>query len=604
MGAGLWCALSLAGWAQDVELGGQLLFRVDNPKQAQAINARLENLMLNGADPGNLKLVNLKSGIGIYWGKLEIVVITKDLAEANSSQPKALAALWLNRLREVAEVGLLKLNPARLELPVDGEGTIEVSGLATGPFTAQDSNGRVQISEDNGQLRVKARAVGKSKILITRGKAKAYLFVHVKDWAGHLPDTVQVQVSGRPAPGEMVLEAVLRALMTQARVNPGCKLQIDVPANYQAGLPSVPQGQQMNISLVGRITGSEDYYPVRKDIKTGIECINIEPVEPNLLLVSNRPEQVDKDGVLLSYTLTPKEPSRLMYSHMNASNEDRNLWVNLYNPSNEEASVLVDWSFSGPSRNEVNVGHAAAQRFLNRLGTGAGYVLQIPANTRLELAEHSLERKELLSGFASLRMLKGSKLQVEVLSKVDPGRNDGSKLVHLGAPFNPFKIHPHGVFAQPYFEEWLELPAGAPPVSFNFGESPWLIDFETGLPNTGNFGVIYRWHIALSNPSNRTRKFALYFTPKNGAAALSMLVNNEVVSVPFTPRNDQVGVRSFELAPGRDMNVDLTTLPEASSSYPATLEIRELQPGEAGPPTFGGTTGAVLSPARTLGDER
>ena len=545
IGAGLWCALSVVGWAQDVELGGQLLFRVDNPKQAQAINTRLENLMLNGADPGDLKLVTLKAGIGIYWGKLEIVVVTKELAEANSSQPKALATLWLTRLREVAEVGLLKLNPTRLELPIDGEGTIEVSGLASGPFSVQDSTGRVQVSEDNpGQLRVKARAVGKTKILITRGKARAYLFVHVKDWAGRLPDTVQVQVSGRPAPGEMVLEAVLRALMTQARVSPGCKLQIDVPSNYQAGLPSVPQGQQMNISLVGRITGSEDYYPVRKDIKAGIECINIEPVEPNLLLVSNRPEQVDKDGVLLSYTLTPKEPSRLMYSHMNASTEDRNLWVNLYNPSNVEASVLVDWSFSGPSRNEVNVGHAAAQRFLNRLGTGAGYVLQIPANTRLELAEHSLERKELLSGFASLRMLKGSKLEVEVLSKVDPGRNDGSKIMHLGAPFNPFKIHPHGVFAQPYFEEWLELAAGAAPITFNYGESPWLIDFETGLPNTGNFGVIYRWHIALSNPTNRTRSFALYFTPKNGAAALSILVNNEVVSVPFTPRNEQVGVLS------------------------------------------------------------
>lgn len=82
----------------------------------------------------------------------------------------------------------------------------------------------------------------------------------------------------------------------------------------------------------------------------------------------------------------------------------------------------------------------------------------------------------------------------------------------------------------------------APPrLPFNFGESPWLIDFETGLPNTGNFGVIYRWHVALSNPTDRPRKFALYFTPKNGAAALSMPVNNEVVSVPFTPRNDQVG---------------------------------------------------------------
>lgn len=584
----LWLCLSLGCWAQEVQVGDEVLFRVEDEKHARAISQRLEKLLLDEASPADLKVVKVKTGFAIYWGKLEVVVVTKQLAQANSSDPKALAGLWLDAIRQVAKQGLLRLTPARVELPIGGEASVQVSGLATGQFFFEDDSQRVQLFEEPGgnSLRVSARAVGKTRVVVQRGKARAYLYVHVKDWAGKVPDAVSVRVTGSPAPGELVTEALLRSLQAQSKVNPGCELEVSFPTSYGQTLPSVPRGQQMTLSVIASITGSEDYYPVRKEVRVTAQSIAVEPVEPNLLLVSNRPEQVDKDGILLEYRLTAKEPSRLMYSHMNASAEPRYLWVNLINDEDQPAQVLLDWTYSGPSRNEVQVGHVAAQRFLRRLGDEAGYVLEIPAHTRLQLAEHKVERKELLSGFASLRLLQGKSLQVQVLSKLAPGRNDGSKAPHLGAPFNPFKIHPHGVFAQPYFEEWLEHPVGTEPLQLVYGESPWLIDFETGLPNTGNFGVVYRWHVTLSNPTNRTGRVGLFFTPRNGAAALSMLINREVVSSPFVARNQESPVRSFVLAPRQEITLDLTTLPEASSSYPAFLEFRDLQPGEPMPEEY------------------
>lgn len=573
--------------AQEVEVGGQVLFRLDTPQAAKVVQQRIETLMLSGAKESDLRIATVAAGVAIYWDKVEIVVVTRELASANNSDPKALASLWLSRLREVAALGMLKLTPARLEMPVGGEASLEVSGLASGPFFFQETEGRVQLFEESPtRLRVVAKKVGKTRLLVQRGKAKTQLFVHVKDWAGKAPDSVQVVVVGQPAPGKMVTEAVLRSLQSQSTLNPGCRLEIDFTSSSGQELPGVPESQKMNLAVVARISGGEDYYPVRKDVRVQIENRKIEPVEPNLLLVSNRPEQVDQDGVLLHYTLTPKEPSRLMYSHMNASQAARNLWVNLVNPTPQPLQVLVNWTFAGPNRSEVAVGHQAALRFLERLARNAGYLLEIPPMTRLELAEHRVARRELLSGFATLRMLQGEKLEVEVLSKLEPGRNDGSKLVHLGAPFNPFKIHPHGVFAQPYFEEWLDYSVGSEPLSFNFGESPWLIDFETGLPNTGNFGVIYTWHVSLTNPTSRSQRVGLYFTPKNGAAALSLLLNGQLVSLPFGQRLREVPVRAFELPPGKELQLDLTTLPEASSSYPATLEFRDLRAGEPGPALF------------------
>lgn len=573
-----------------VTLGDEVLFRVDSEKLARAIEARVEKLLEDGADPSALKLVNIKAGPAVYWGKLQIVVVTADLARASGSQPKALAAQWLARLRQVAEVGLLKLTPSRLDLPVGGEASVEVSGLARGGFLFNDGGGRVQLFEESSsRLRVQAKAVGKARVLVGRGKARAVLTVQVKDLAGRVPEAISVKVAGDPAPGSLVTEALLRTLQAQSKVNPGCRLQIELPASYGVELPSVPQGQRMTVQAIARISGGEDYYPVRKEVQVAVESLDVDPIEPNLLLVSNRPEQVDQDGVLLEYTLTAKEPSRLMYSHMNASEERRRLWINLINPTEEAVQVLLDWSFAGPARNEVSVGHAAAQRFLQRLGAKAGYVLDIPARSRLELAEHDLARKELLSGFAAFRLIAGSKLDVQVMSKKAPGRNDGSPLTALGAPFNPFKIHPHGVFAQPYFEEWLEYAVGtATPLGVTFGESPWLIDFESGLPNTGNFGVVYRWHVQLTNPTTHTSNVGLFFTPRNGAAALSLLLNRQTVSIPFTPKNQETPVRAFRLEPGKEMSLDLTTLPEASSSYPAHLEFRELRPGDAMPEEFRG----------------
>lgn len=592
---GLLSLLAFPAFAQgngEVEVGGRVLLRLDNSTLADKVANHIEALMLKGADPKDLRLEKSGEAVSIYWGKELILVVTKKTAEQNNSQPAALASQWLDNIRELAAIGFLKIRPGKVELPVGGNTSLEVSGLAKGPFMMSDDAGKVELYEDGERLRVVGKSVGKTKVVVQRGKAKVAIYFHVKDWAGYPPEQLTVKVTGDPAPSDMVLEAALRSLTAQSRVSPGCQLSM---AKVPDSLPSVPLGQELRFSFPVKISGNDDYYPVNRDIPVVIKSIKLEPVESNLLLVSNRPEQVDKDGILLDYTFQAKEPSRLMYSHMNASPTDRNLFVNLINPSAEPAEVLVDWTFAGPSRNEVLVGHSAALRFLDRLQRRTGFVIPLPAKSTTEIASHALNRKELLSGFVNFRVLKGSAARVQVLSKLAPGTNNGAKLPELGAPFNPFKIHPHGVFAQPFFEEWLDLAAGQPPLAVTFGESPWLIDFETGLPNTGNFGVLYRWHLTLSNPQAIPVTFGCSFLPKNGAAAGSFLVNGKLFQAPFRPRNEESPVFKVTVPPRQEAGVDLVTFPEASSSYPAILNVKELPGGsifdapsiEALPPSSG-----------------
>ncbi len=580
-------ALTLPALAQEVTLGNQVVMRLESSEQAQAVTRRIEAQLERGADPEGIKVVKSKNGASILWGGILIVEVTKTMAAANQSEPLKLALRWANNLHELVADGLVRLAPGRVVMPIGDQRTIEVTGLAEGPIEVGDTDGLVQATVDeSGRLTLTGARVGKARLKIRRGQGQAYLFVHVKDWAGTLPEVVNVQVVGNPAPGPVVAEGVLREAYVQARVRPGCVMSV---GDDLGNLPSVPRGQMMRLTVPIKIEGGEDYYPVARNLPVVVSSLNIEPVESNLLLVSNRPELVDVDGVLLQYRFSQKEPSRLMYSHKNISKGKRNLWVNLENPNNQAVKVLVNTLYAGPSRNEVLVGHTSATRFLEQEGDGAGYVLTMPARSKLELAAHEVGTQALVTGFANLRILEGESLELEVRTELAPSSNDGKKLPHLGAPFNPFKIHPHGVFAQPYFEEEIEFRVGGAPVGVRFGEDPWLIDFETGLPNTGNFGVFYRLETTLINPRPFPVRVGLYFLPLNGPAAGSFLIDGKVYETPFRkPQGAPPSlVRYFDLGPGEKKVVRLLTFPEASSSYPAELQWHDVtgrgEPSSSGP---------------------
>ncbi|MEW6278196.1 MAG: hypothetical protein AB1758_06210 [Candidatus Eremiobacterota bacterium] len=569
-----WLLLAAGAWAQDVVIGDQVLMRLNTPEEAEEVTRRIEAQLDRGASPAGIRVLKTGKSARLVWGDSLILEVTPELARSKGSEPVALASRWARGLRELVDEGLVKVSPARIVMPVGEERSLEVGGLAEGPVTVEDPYGVVAASVDEfGAIRLRGLTVGKTRVKVARGNGRASVFVHVKDWAGTLPDTVTVQVAGDPAPGGIVADAVLREAYVQARVRPGCTMQVGADLSE---LPNIPRGQSMRVSVPIRIEGNENYYPVQRTLPVSVTCLDLERVESNLLLVSNRPERVDQDGVLLQYTFSKKEPTRLMYSHLNASKGKRNLWVNLSNPNGRPVKALVSWTYAGPSRNEVLVGHSAALRLVEREKDAGASVLTFPAGSSLELAAHELGPLALVSGFATFRILDGESLNVEVRSELAPSLNDGKRLPHLGAPFNPFKIHPHGVFAQPFFEEEHSVQAGGAPVQVLYGESPWLIDFETGLPNTGNFGVFYRYEFTLRNPRANPARFGLFFDPVAGPAAGTFLIDRQVREASFRkPANPEL-LGIFDLAPGEERIVKVLTLPEASSNYPARLTMQDI----------------------------
>ncbi len=567
--------LAVPGQAQTVSVGGEVVMRLPAAKAA-VVQTQVDRLLESGADPEGIQAKKIKTGYGVYWGDTLLVEVDKELAAENKSTPEGLAIAWAEKLYKLVGPGYLQVSPKSATLPI-GESTVfQVTGLAKGEITIEGGDGVVRATADtaSGTVTVSAAAVGGSTIVIKRGRGKVRIPVRVKDWAGYPPQEVSIKVTGHPAPGAIVAEASLTAVSGSTRLNPGARLRFP---DQMPNIPSVNKGQTVRFALPVEIVGGDDYFSVSAKVNVSVQSVELEVKESNLLVVSNRPERVAVDGVLMEYTFSDHEPTRLMYSHMNETMADRNLWVNLYNETSQPVEVWIGSSFAGPNRNEVHTGHMAAVRFLRQQGAQAGYIVEIPAGKRFVVADHLMQKKDLLSGFANFQIVGAGKLRVEVHSALAPARNDTKGVVRLGGPFNPFKIHPHGVFAQPYFEEWVDLTNTSEPTSVPYGISPWLIDFETGLPNTGNFGVLYRYHFVLSNKSSVGTDFELVFRPTAGPGAGSFLVDGDILEAPFAKGGIETRLGRFRVEPNSERTVDVVTLPEASSNYPAYIEMRPLR---------------------------
>jgi hypothetical protein len=559
----------------DVTVGGEVIMRLPASKAANA-QAHIDRLLEAGADPEGILAKKTPGGFGVFWGTTLLVEVDKALASENKSTPEGLAIAWAQRLYDLVGPGYLQVTPKSVMLPIGSSTVLQVSGLAQGEISVQGGDGVVIATSDSvaGTITLTANAVGRSSIVVLRGKGKVRIPVRVKDWAGYPPEEVSIKVTGHPAPGAIIAEASLTAVAGSTRLNPGARLRFP---EQMPSIPSVDQGRSLRFALPLEIVAGDDYFPVSTKVNVQVQSVELEIKESNLLVVSNRPERVEKDGVLMEYTFSDHEPTRLMYSHLNETLADRNLWVNLYNETDQPVEVWIGSSFAGPNRNEVHTGHMAAVRFLQQSGSVAGYIVEIPAGKRFVVADHLMQKRDLLSGFANFQIVGHGKLRVEVHSALAPARNETRGVERLGGPFNPFKIHPHGVFAQPYFEEWVDLTNSSDPVSVPFGISPWLIDFETGLPNTGNFGVLYRYHFVLSNKGGYAVDFELVFRPTAGPGAGTFLVDGDLLEAPFARAGVETSLGRFRVDPGDERTVDVVTLPEASSNYPAYLEMRPLR---------------------------
>ncbi|MCD6352315.1 MAG: hypothetical protein J7M26_09375, partial [Armatimonadetes bacterium] len=100
---------------------------------------------------------------------------------------------------------------------------------------------------------------------------------------------------------------------------------------------------------------------------------------------------------------------------------------------------------------------------------------------------------------------------------------------------------------------------------------------EHGAVLHGNYGVLYRLRLHISNPTTTPAEVALAVQSGGGAARGVFLINGRLVETPVLRATNEHTLASWVLPAAAERTVNVVTMPQSGSNYPVTLILRPRQ---------------------------
>ncbi len=409
--------------------------------------------------------------------------------------------------------------------------------------------------------------------------------INVAYEAGSVADAGSVRITGDPATAEFIREQAASAAQRLARVRPGASASAS--ADSVAVTASLPADNVTTVNVPVIISG-KSFFTVQGTTRVRVENIAEPRISPKSLLVSDFPETLTENGVLFQATLAREAPSRFLYFHYNpAGQPDRRILLKAENASSQPALVQFISATAGPELNEMQVGHLATQRFLMHLEGNEGSVVMIPGSTTVNLIDHPMPARSVLSGILQLRELEGAQLRLTLVAQdaVDPIDARTSDLTLLTSAVK----HARGKYSLPEFyyettwnttDQYLELPIGQIP----------LQNLLSGAALAGDYGVLQSFVVRINNPTAVPAPIALYENPRGGRATGTFLIDRTLIQSHGVPAFSRYKVRQYVVPARGYIQVKIITMPEGGSSYPVRLEFApddgSVPPGAPGSPVY------------------
>ena len=293
--------------------------------------------------------------------------------------------------------------------------------------------------------------------------------------------------------------------------------------------------------------------------KLKLESRPVVATEAKNLILSNWPEKVLKDQVLLDIEVPGGEASRVMLHHRNMPDQPSR-WLEVELTSPVESSVAISPALAGPSNDEIFAGHLATQKFLRQAaGTEPqGYWVDMAANSRHLVERWPMKPAQTVSGMLWLHAEKTVRLRISA--------REPSNLAPLEAfPLEEARRTTRGRFAA---ERRLERVIGAGP-SYHFEELGQQV-LEDGT--RGDFGVVYRHLWTLDNPTEQAREFRLEISARGGPARAFLWLEGRLLETGLLKAEPQL-MQRWVVAPRSRLQWRSETFPQAGSNYPVTLQI-------------------------------
>ncbi len=547
----------------------------DAERRAAEVVRRLNDILTSGAAAWVVTVRVRPAGADLWLNDRHLVTADPAQARFNQTTTEALAGLWAERLREALARNTVTLMPDLVRLHPGGTAAVAVSAFLPGPVTLGPFDERVVAARvADRTVLVEARSIGSTLVPVIVGGGRALLPVVVRRDAGTIPETLTVRVAGDLTSAAVVREAVQRRVDQAVAREPGATVAIGPLPTFDG---ITPDAQQLELAVPVKIR-SPYALPVDGVVRVTVRRETVEVTDPALLLVSNRPEVVEADGILFSEIVDARHPIRLLYHHMNGTlDHARILTVVLSNRSVRPVEMLLISGLAGPSPDPLFVGWAATARFLQNLVADRGYVLEIPPRSSYEFTAQTMLPQQLVSGILQLQLLQGEELEVRVQMRL-PWLLEGTVAIPVNQIAYP---HPKGIFQSPTVTVVRSVDARRPATLVDLGAAAALADVRTGEPLVGDYGVVYRLTITAANTSGADVQADLIATAAGGPARGVFLVDGRQVEMAlYRPLEERV-LATIAIPAGQTTQVRVVTMPAAGSYYPVRLTLR---PKESGSP--------------------
>ncbi len=525
--------------------------------RAEIVAGRLTDLALAGTASEAIVVKDAS----IVAGKQSIISVDSVLAKACGTNAHSLAETWAANIRDVLAGDYIALSEAKeIVVPFGEVRTIRYGGHFAGEMQATSDSPNVASLETDasaGVMRIRGVGVGTAALRLLAGECRHGMRIVCSKWAAQIPLSSFVEISGSHPRPDILMQAVRSSVRSGISAEPGAAIAL--------GEPTVSgDGYTVRVTAKG-----DGYLSLSRVQEVAVKRIPAPGLKGPVVLVSNLPEKVTAPAVVMRERLNGWGAARALWHHINLGAEPLRMSVRIHNLSGVPARVHVTQASAGPSSDEIFAGHAATARFLADLFAGNGYVVNIPAEHSVNVAQLVLAHGEIASGLARFVPMDSDDLTVEVVFEAVASSNN-NLLVTPASLQSGLSTSGYGFEGGRTIE--LTQATGSPWSFYSLGKE---IDVNSrGNELAGSYGVLHTIHAKLDNPTDRAVRGELVMRPRGGVARGTFWVDGKVVETPVMHNSDEFVICSTTVQPQASHTFTVTTIPESGSHYPVLLTLR------------------------------
>ena len=401
--------------------------------------------------------------------------------------------------------------------------------------------------------------------------------------AGVIPPSIALTVTGSPTDGVFLDSEIRNALDRELRptLRPGAAIRYGPIVPWPIAPLATGYRTAVNVGVTIEGDGA-DSATVTGTTTVNITNVALAPRPASVLFLSDDPEYLPTEGLAFRGIVDASRTARLYYYHDDIGlPRDLDVLITASIPTR----LHIMQSVAGPDLDVMNVGHSVSRDFLLYMQQNDGVIVDVNPGTPLIVQHRLLLQGELVAGSMNVRVLSGGPATVSVIASQAGGHPER----YLNGPRLPYDGHNrHGIFdLDGYGDLVTSYTLGGPDTFVKYGgatPSPRNIDPSDPGHDRGDYGVVHRITINLTNPADTALPVYLYERPLGGSVRSTFVIDGDLREIGCARLSQPYWLKTYQLAPhARGVSTTLT-MTDGGSFYPIEFGVSSSQPVWNTPP--------------------